>query len=93
MTTTNTTKKKTGRGGRPKGSANREYVDVVVIPPKCPKCSRAVDTTKGKKFRQVKYAHKSPDGTLSNVIKWYRTQCVCGQFIAYRKHEYDEDAE
>lgn len=83
-------KKKTNRG-RPKGSTNREYADVVVCPPKCPSCSRAIDTKSGRQFRQVEYHHKAEDGTISNCIRWYRTRCSCGQWITYRRNEFDPD--
>lgn len=77
--------------GRPKGSPNRDYVDVVVIPPKCPSCHTAIDVKRGKRYREVQYAQIHADGTKTNRVRWYRTACACGQAISYRRYEFEEE--
>lgn len=76
--------------GRPKGSPNLDYADVVVIPPKCPSCHVAIDVKHGKKYKQVAYDVVHPNGAMTNLVRWYRTVCVCGQAISYRRYEFDE---
>jgi len=30
------------------------------------------------------------DGTKTNKIAWYKTQCTCGQYIKYRQYFFED---
>lgn len=74
--------------GRPKGQPNYQYVEIVVIPPACPRCKSTHLTilpgSAGQK-REMVFSGKH-EGKRYDLITWQNAKCQdCGQRVRLRK--------
>ncbi len=71
--------------GRPAGSANRHYADLVVLPPACPMCEGTNFTPRQQTIsREINGTLL--DGRIYNRIVWSKARCTgCGQWVAFRE--------
>lgn len=80
-------KKTEARVGRPVGSVNREYIDIVVLPPCCPMCDGTEFTDRQQTKRRELSGYIPGDGRLYNLIVWSRARCKgCRQWLAFREY-------
>ncbi len=76
------------RSGRPPGSPNREYLDLIVLPPACPRCE-GTEFTPRAQTRSLEVTGCVPgENRVYNRIVWSKARCVaCGQWLAFREYQ------
>ena len=71
--------------GRPQGSPNRNYADLVVLPPSCPMCE-GTDFSPREQSVSRDMSGTLHDGRIYSRIVWYKSRCkACGQWVSFRE--------